>query len=234
MVDKVLLTVVYCLHEQNATIKLVSLHFKERLIMLFATKLQSVNDNLVNLADEINELEQRLEQLREEKKQLENFAQHLQSAEAAAESALQQLNTAVKMVRAVDENELANFKEAVDSIFALNIEYLEDARHEETPMRGQASCPSPFVPSGRDNKGKQVVRTEEKEGDPVPVVEIVLDEEESIALTPEELDKKFSFAQLKRIAEAMNIKPTGRKKIDIAKAISEEGMTVEAAQEILQ
>ena len=202
--------------------------------MLFATKLQSVNDNLVNLADEINtdglncaivwrnrvlELEQRLEQLREEKKQLENFAQHLQSAEAAAESALQQLNTAVKMVRAVDENELANFKEAVDSVFSLKIEYLaeksdpipvvEIALENEDARLEVSSSPPPF-------EGKQVVR------------------EGSIALTPEELDKKFSFAQLKRIAEAMNIKPTGRKKIDYACAISEEGMTVEAAQEILR
>lgn len=175
--------------------------------MLFAKKLQSVNDNLVNLSDEINELEQRLEQLREKKKQLENFAQHLQSAEAAAESALQQLNTAVKMVRAVDKNELASFKDAVDSIFALNIEYLDE--------------------SGKNEKNEI-----SDNDDPVPVVDIIL-EEDSIALTPEELDKKFSFAQLKRIAEAMDIKPTGRKKIDIARAISEEGMTIEAVQEIL-
>ena len=67
----------------------------------------------------------------------------------------------------------------------------------------------------------------------LPEMNFVL-EESYVALSADDLERKFSFVQLKAIADAMGINSVKKGRYELALAISEEGMTIEAAIDILQ
>jgi hypothetical protein len=85
--------------------------------MLFTTKINDVQSAIESRLDLISSLEAQIEALRQENLEQQQFLQALGSAEAAAESALTQVQTAIAMVNAVDPEQLETFKNAVLAAF---------------------------------------------------------------------------------------------------------------------
>ena len=85
--------------------------------MLFADKMTKVNATISQISHEIEDLQARIEALRIEKLELEQYQQQLGSAENAAESAIEQVRTALAMIKAISPDEKATFKVALISLF---------------------------------------------------------------------------------------------------------------------
>jgi TolA-binding protein len=85
--------------------------------MLFASKINEVNATIANISQEIEDLQARIEALRIEKLELEQYNQQLGSAENASESAIEQVRTALAMIKAISPDEKATFKDALISLF---------------------------------------------------------------------------------------------------------------------
>jgi len=85
--------------------------------MLFASKINQVSTTIANISQEIEDLQKKIEWLRGEKLQLEQYQQQLGSAENAAESAIEQIKTALMMITAISPTEAQTFKGAIDSLF---------------------------------------------------------------------------------------------------------------------
>jgi TolA-binding protein len=85
--------------------------------MLFASKINEVNATIANISQEIEDLQARIEDLRIEKLELEQYQQQLGSAENASESAIEQVKTALAMIKAISPSERETFKDALISLF---------------------------------------------------------------------------------------------------------------------
>jgi hypothetical protein len=85
--------------------------------MLFANKINEVNATISQISQEIEDLQARIEALRIEKLELEQYQQQLGSAENASESAIEQVKTALAMIKAISPDEKATFKDALISLF---------------------------------------------------------------------------------------------------------------------
>jgi hypothetical protein len=85
--------------------------------MLFTAKINDVQSAIESRLDLITSLEAQIESLRQENLEQQQFLQALGSAEAAAESALTQVQTAIAMVNTVDPDQLETFKNAVLAAF---------------------------------------------------------------------------------------------------------------------
>lgn len=85
--------------------------------MLFASKINEVNATISQISHEIEDLQARIEALRLEKLELEQYQQQLGSAENASESAIEQVKTALAMIKAISPDEKATFKDALISLF---------------------------------------------------------------------------------------------------------------------
>jgi TolA-binding protein len=85
--------------------------------MLFADKISEVTATIANISQEIEDLQARIEALRIEKLELEQYQQQLGSAENASESAIEQVKTALAMIKAISPDEKATFKNALISLF---------------------------------------------------------------------------------------------------------------------
>ena len=85
--------------------------------MLFASKINEVNATIANISQEIEDLQARIEDLRIEKLELEQYQQQLGSAENASESAIEQVKTALAMIKAISPAERETFKDALISLF---------------------------------------------------------------------------------------------------------------------
>jgi len=85
--------------------------------MLFADKISEVTATIANISQEIEDLQARIEALRIEKLELEQYQQQLGSAENASESAIEQVKTALAMIKAISPSERETFKDALISLF---------------------------------------------------------------------------------------------------------------------
>lgn len=85
--------------------------------MLFASKINEVNATIAGISQEIEDLQARIEALRIEKLELEQYQQQLGSAENASESAIEQVRTALAMIKAISPTERETFKDALISLF---------------------------------------------------------------------------------------------------------------------
>jgi hypothetical protein len=85
--------------------------------MLFSGKIQEIQSTVNANALEIEALLLRVEELRAQNLSLENHLQQLGSAEAAAESAIEQVRTALTMIYHISASEIDTFKAAIDSLF---------------------------------------------------------------------------------------------------------------------
>lgn len=85
--------------------------------MLFASKINEVNATISQISHEIEDLQARIEALRIEKLELEQYHQQLGSAENASESAIEQVRTALAMIKAISPDEVGTLKDALISLF---------------------------------------------------------------------------------------------------------------------
>lgn len=85
--------------------------------MLFNTKIQEIQSQVSANSQEIEVLLLRVEELRAQNLAMENHLQQLGSAENAAESAIEQIKTALMMINAISPTEVMTFKGAIDSLF---------------------------------------------------------------------------------------------------------------------
>lgn len=85
--------------------------------MLFADKMTKVNATISQISHEIEDLQARIEALRIEKLELEQYHQQLGSAENASESAIEQVRTALAMIKAISPDEVGTLKDALISLF---------------------------------------------------------------------------------------------------------------------
>jgi TolA-binding protein len=85
--------------------------------MLFASKISEVTATISQISHEIEDLQARIEALRIEKLELEQYQQQLGSAENASESAIEQVKTALAMIKAISPSERETFKDALISLF---------------------------------------------------------------------------------------------------------------------
>jgi TolA-binding protein len=115
--------------------------------MLFANKINEVNASIAGISQEIEDLQARIEALRIEKLELEQYQQQLGSAENASESAIEQVKTALAMIKAISPAERETFKDALMSLFA----------DRNTPLLASAS-PDPD-PEPSDDAIEDVIET---------------------------------------------------------------------------
>jgi hypothetical protein len=85
--------------------------------MLFASKISEVTGTISQISHEIEDLQARIEALRIEKLELEQYQQQLGSAENASESAIEQVRTALAMIKAISPDEVGTLKDALISLF---------------------------------------------------------------------------------------------------------------------
>ena len=85
--------------------------------MLFASKISEVTGTISQISHEIEDLQARIEALRIEKLELEQYHQQLGSAENASESAIEQVRTALAMIKAISPDEVGTLKDALISLF---------------------------------------------------------------------------------------------------------------------
>ena len=85
--------------------------------MLFNAKINEIQCQVSANSLEIEALLLRVEELRAQNLAMENHLQQLGSAENAAESAIEQIKTALMMINAISPTEVMTFKGAIDSLF---------------------------------------------------------------------------------------------------------------------
>jgi hypothetical protein len=121
--------------------------------MLFASKINEVNATIANISHEIEDLQARIEALRIEKLELEQYHQQLGSAENASESAIEQVRTALAMIKAISPDEKATFKDALISLFTddADIPLLASADPEPEPSDDAIEINPDLPPSPNGN-----------------------------------------------------------------------------------
>lgn len=85
--------------------------------MLFNARINEIQSQVSSNAVEIDALLLRVEQLRNENLARSSHLQQLGSAESAAESAIEQIKTALMMIELISPAEVATFKGAIDKLF---------------------------------------------------------------------------------------------------------------------
>ena len=85
--------------------------------MLFNAKINEIQCQVSANSLEIEALLLRVEELRAQNLAMENHLQQLGSAENAAESAIEQIKTALMMITAISPTEVQTFKGAINSLF---------------------------------------------------------------------------------------------------------------------
>jgi TolA-binding protein len=112
--------------------------------MLFASKINEVNASIAGISQEIEDLQARIEALRIEKLELEQYQQQLGSAENASESAIEQVRTALAMIKAISPAERETFKDALISLFDEgDIPLLASAEPDPEPNPSDDAIASP-------------------------------------------------------------------------------------------
>lgn len=85
--------------------------------MLFNARINEIQSQVSSNAVEIDALLLRVEQLRNENLARSSHLQQLGSAESAAESAIEQIKTALMMIESISPAEVATFKGAINGLF---------------------------------------------------------------------------------------------------------------------
>ena len=124
--------------------------------MLFADKMTKVNATISQISHEIEDLQARIEALRIEKLELEQYQQQLGSAENASESAIEQVRTALAMIKAISPDEVGTLKDALISLF-------DDA---DIPLLAASADPDP-EPEPSDDAIEEAVTLYDEYGFPV-------------------------------------------------------------------
>ena len=121
--------------------------------MLFADKMTKVNATISQISHEIEDLQARIEALRIEKLELEQYQQQLGSAENASESAIEQVRTALAMIKAISPSERETFKDALISLFTDDADIPLLASAEPDPEPEPSDDAIETSPNGNGHNG---------------------------------------------------------------------------------
>ena len=122
--------------------------------MLFADKMTKVNATISQISHEIEDLQARIEALRIEKLELEQYQQQLGSAENASESAIEQVRTALAMIKAISPDEVGTLKDALISLFDdADIPLLASAGTDPDPEPEPSDDAIETSPNGNGHNG---------------------------------------------------------------------------------
>lgn len=128
--------------------------------MLFADKMTKVNATISQISHEIEDLQARIEALRIEKLELEQYQQQLGSAENASESAIEQVRTALAMIKAISPSERETFKDALISLFTdddADIPLLASADPDPEPEPSDDAIENGHNGNGHNGNGHETI-----------------------------------------------------------------------------
>ena len=127
--------------------------------MLFASKINEVNATIANISHEIEDLQARIEALRIEKLELEQYQQQLGSAENASESAIEQVRTALAMIKAISPDEVGTLKDALISLFDddADIPLLASADPDPDPNPSDDAIENGHNGNGHNGNGHETI-----------------------------------------------------------------------------
>lgn len=128
--------------------------------MLFASKINEVNATISQISHEIEDLQARIEALRIEKLELEQYQQQLGSAENASESAIEQVRTALAMIKAISPSERETFKDALISLFTdddADIPLLASADPDPEPEPSDDAIENGHNGNGHNGNGHETI-----------------------------------------------------------------------------
>ena len=130
--------------------------------MLFADKMTKVNATISQISHEIEDLQARIEALRIEKLELEQYQQQLGSAENASESAIEQVRTALAMIKAISPSERETFKDALISLFTddADIPLLASADPDPEPEPSDDAIETSPNGNGHNGNGHETIDIE--------------------------------------------------------------------------
>lgn len=135
--------------------------------MLFNTKIQEIQSQVSANSLEIEALLLRVEELRAQNLAMENHLQQLGSAENAAESAIEQIKTALMMITAISPDEVQTFKGAINSLF--DCERPQLMAHSEPVESDPDPEPEPEPPSSETKEADPLAPIEIEENDPYTI-----------------------------------------------------------------
>lgn len=174
--------------------------------MLFASKINEVNATIGNISHEIEDLQARIEALRIEKLELEQYQQQLGSAENASESAIEQVRTALAMIKAISPDEVGTLKDALISLFDddADIPLLASADPDPDPNPSDDAIENGHNGNGHNGNGHETID--------INAIEIgVSDLEASL--------NKLGINDLRKLAKARSLATKGTKFILIHRLI---------------
>jgi hypothetical protein len=179
--------------------------------MLFQNRIDQTEHQLFNISTTIEDLQRQIDQLRTDKLNLETYLQQLGSAENAAESAINQVSTAISMIEAISPDQLVTFKEAIDALFSSDVPILASASPDPEPQADG------FFPDDDDTETIDTVIVEPTLEDFIdadaPTISQVLKDEYNQTATnghPNWL-KRLSVAKLRAIAKQNGVDDQGNK-----------------------
>lgn len=204
--------------------------------MLFNAKINEIQSQVSANSLEIDALLLRVEELRAQNLAMENHLQQLGSAENAAESAIEQIKTALMMINAISPTEVQTFKGAIDSLF--DCERPQLAAYSE-PIESDPD-PEP-EPSGEPDSsacGEPAESACSEPAEPAPLnanVEVVA-ECEDVSLQNLTSDiayhklEQLPFNKLRALAKHRKVSGKGDAH-DLIKRIFESGITPEEVED---
>jgi hypothetical protein len=174
--------------------------------MIFNTQVTTVQNQVNSNADTIEQLQQQIELLRQQNLELQSHLQALGTAEAAAESAVAQLQTAISLIKAIDPSQLRVLKEVVDGLFEIqgqeeNVKLIAEVDEEPTVTVIEPE-PTPNTPTIE-------VKSETSPNGTIPKLIKNLYEEsnDSDSVSYESL----SYAQLKTLCNERGLETSGKR-----------------------
>ena len=184
--------------------------------MLFSTKIQEIQSQVSANSLEIEALLFRVEELRAQNLAMENHLQQLGSAENAAESAIEQIKTALLMINAISPDEVQTFKGAIDSLFECERPQLAAVDPEPEPEPE----PSDDAVTLYDEYGFPVVSHEENGHNGNGYIPVKDDEMETIGVSEVESSlNKLGINHLRKLAKRQGVDSKGAKFILIGRLV---------------
>jgi len=192
--------------------------------MLFNTKIQEIQSQVSANSLEIEALLLRVEELRAQNLAMENHLQQLGSAENAAESAIEQIKTALLMINAISPDEVQTFKGAIDSLFECERPQLaacsEPAESAVDPDPEPEPEPSDDAVTLYDEYGFPVVSHEENGHNGNGYIPVKGDEDEMETIGVSEVESslnKLGINDLRKLAKRQGVDSKGAKFILIGR-----------------
>lgn len=187
--------------------------------MLLTNRINAINATIESYLEEIQNLQAKVTHL-------QAHAQEVSGAEQAAESALNQIDTAIAMLAAVCPEEIETFKAAINAKFGQGLPQLEATKNTDTIQADIPTPPEPYSPEA----GALAIHPENGRIETTAVVVEVT--EESDAVEQEHRDSNghhpnhLTYEDLKKIKRSTLIKLANRHNLAGYKSMKQEKLAI--------